>query len=54
MVLEREDVVAEKHVEPQERVRLAKQGQTEERRIEEDLRKEEIDVERWDPEHRAA
>jgi uncharacterized protein (TIGR02271 family) len=46
VVLEREDVEAKKHVEPEERIRLNKQQTQEERRIEEDLRKERVDVER--------
>lgn len=45
-VLNEEEVVAEKAVEPKERVRLDKDVSVEEERVEEQLRKERIDVER--------
>ncbi|HVW34882.1 MAG TPA: PRC and DUF2382 domain-containing protein [Acidimicrobiia bacterium] len=45
-VLREEDVVAEKRAVPKERVRLAKETVTEERRVDADLRKERIDMER--------
>jgi uncharacterized protein (TIGR02271 family) len=44
--LEHEEVVTDKHVEPRERVRLDKESATEQQHVDEELRKEEIDVER--------
>ncbi len=54
LVLEREDVVTEKHVEPRERIRLDKETTTEQQHVDEELRKEEIDVERESEDERRA
>ena len=50
--LEHEEVVTDKHVEPRERVRLDKERTTEQQHVDEELRKEEIDVEREDKDER--
>jgi uncharacterized protein (TIGR02271 family) len=44
VVLHAEEPVAEKRVVPKERVRLGKETEVEERRVSEDVRREEIDV----------
>jgi uncharacterized protein (TIGR02271 family) len=46
--LEREEPVVEKEVRPRERIRLEKDVTSEERRVEDEVRKERIDVERSD------
>ena len=53
-VLSDEEVIAEKRVEPKERIRLDKQTVTGEETVSDELRKEDIDVEREDRGHRAA
>lgn len=46
LTLSDEEVVTEKRVEPKERVRIDSQTQTEEKAVDEEIRKEQIDVER--------
>lgn len=53
LTLSEEDVIPEKHVEAKDRIRVDKQTVTDEERLSEELRKEEIDVEREDR-HEAA
>ena len=49
VVLTEEDVVVEKQVVPKERVRLTKEAVVEEREVAEQVRREQIEVERADP-----